>query len=75
MPMSPKQKKEMTIEEGFRFLDESVQKLSEEDLPLEEAFAIYEKGMKVLMEVSGKIEEVEKKVQVINEEGGFHEFE
>ncbi len=75
--MSPRQKKEneLTIEEGFAFLEESLKKLSDEDISLEESFAVFEKGMNVLKEVSGKIDAVEKKVQVINEEGGTDDFQ
>ncbi len=60
----------MTIEESFEFLDNTLEKLSSEEIPLEEAFAAYEKGMKVLQEVNSKIDEVEKKVQIISEGGG-----
>ncbi|SKC05620.1 Exodeoxyribonuclease VII small subunit [Lachnospiraceae bacterium] len=75
--MSPRQKKEkeLTIEEGFSFLEESLKKLSDEDISLEESFAVFEKGMQVLKDVSGKIDEVEKKVKVINEEGGMDDFQ
>ena len=73
--MSAKQKKTMTIEEGFAFLDESVKKLSDEDVSLEESFAVYEKAMQVLKETHDKIETVEKKVMVISENGSEEEFQ
>ena len=73
--MSAKQKKEMTIEEGFDFLDESVKKLSDEDISLEESFMVYEKAMQVLKDTHKKIETVEKKVMVINEDGFEEEFQ
>ncbi len=73
--MSQKQKKEMTIEEGFDFLDESVKKLSEEEISLEESFAVFEKGMEALKEISLRIDAVEKKVRMISGEGETDEFE
>ncbi len=57
-----------TVEEGFALLDEAVKKLSDENITLEESFSEFEKGMKVLKAVSGKIDRVEKKVQLLNEE-------
>ncbi len=65
----------MTIEEGFEYLEEAVEKLSHEDISLEDSFVIFEKGMKVLREIGGKIDSVEKKVQMINEEGETVEFQ
>ena len=73
--MSARQKKEMTIEEGFTFLEDSVNKLTDEDVSLEESFAVYEKAMQVLKETHDKIETVEKKVMVINGDGTEEEFQ
>jgi len=64
--MSEGSKKIQTVEEGFQILDETVKKLSDETITLEESFAVFEKGMKVLREVSEKIDRVEEKVQIIN---------
>ena len=57
-----------TVEEGFDILDETVKKLSDEDISLEESFAVFEKGMKVLKAVNDKIDRVEKQVRIINGE-------
>lgn len=61
------EKKEKSIEESFRMLDEMVKKLEDEDLPLEDSFRTYEEGMKLLKEVNGRIDTVEKKMQKIAE--------
>ena len=66
--MSEGSKKTETVEEGFKILDETVKKLSDETISLEESFAVFEKGMKVLREVSEKIDRVEEKVQIIKGE-------
>ena len=65
---SPDEIKIETVEEGFAILDETVKKLSDESISLEESFAVFEKGMKVLKEVNDKIDRVEKKVLKINGE-------
>ena len=67
--MSEGSKKIETVEEGFKILDETVRKLSDETISLEESFAVFEKGMKVLRDVSEKIDRVEEKVQIISGDG------
>ena len=64
----------MTIDETFDYLDEIVEKLSDSDISLEDSFALYEKGMRAAKECSEKIDEVEKKVIMINEKGGTEDF-
>ncbi len=58
-----------SVEEGLKILEETTEKLSEEDISLEDAFADFEKGMAVLKLVNEKIDKVEKKVKVITENG------
>ncbi|MBQ8956604.1 MAG: exodeoxyribonuclease VII small subunit [Lachnospiraceae bacterium] len=66
--MSEKSKK-MSIEESFEYLDEVIDKMEDPDITLEESFSLYEKGMKVLKEASKAVDEVEKKVKLIDEDG------
>ncbi len=78
--MSQKSKKqeaeqELTIEESFEYLDEVLEQLEDEELPLEDSFALYERGMKVLRSCSEKIDTVEKKVKLLNAEGGVEDFD
>ena len=61
-----KKERELSIEESFLYLDEAVKKLNDEDITLEESFSVFESAMRVLKECSQKIDEVEKKVQVIS---------
>jgi len=67
--------KEMTIEESFEALDEMVKKLESDKISLEESFRLYEEGMKLVKEVSGRIEQVEKKMQLIADDGSTDDFE
>ena len=41
---------------------------------LEETFLMYQKGMELLKECSSKIDMVEKKMMLLNENGELHEF-
>ena len=69
------EKKEMTIEESFAALDEMVKKLESDKISLEESFRLYEEGMKLVKDVSGRIELVEKKMQIIAGNGETEDFE
>ena len=44
------------------------------DITLEESFALYNEGMQLLKQCNETIDAVEKKVQVLDENGEVHEF-
>ena len=67
-------KQELTLEEAFQILEETVLKLEEEDISLEESFQTYKQGMEILKYCNDKIDKVEKKVLRINEDGETDEF-
>ena len=66
--------KELSLEEAFLKLDETVMRLEQEDISLEESFAEYQKGMELLKQCNEAIDKVEKKVLVLNEKGDTNEF-
>ena len=66
--------KEQTLEQTFNELDSVIESLQMGDLPLEESFALYQKGMQLLKNCNDKLDLVEKKVMAMNEEGGWDEF-
>ena len=68
------EEKETTLEEAFAELDGMLEKLADRDVPLEESFAIYAEGVKLLKYCSEKLDRVEKKMMVMNEEGTMDEF-
>ncbi len=65
---------EMTIEEAFARLQEILGRMEEEGITLEESFAGYEEGMKLLKYCNEKIDRVEKQVQQMNAGGELEEF-
>jgi len=62
-------KKEQTIEETFAQLEEIIRKLESGESSLEEAFQHYEIGMKLVKSCNEKIDKVEKKIIVLQENG------
>ena len=56
----------MTLEETFKKIDEVVEKLSDDSLPLEESFTIYKEGMELLGNCQKTIDDIEKKVEEIS---------
>ena len=64
---------EKKFEEAMARLEEIVQDLEEGQLTLEESLKSFEEGMKLVKFCSGKLEEAEKKVNIlIKESGGKH---
>ena len=66
--------KEKTLEEAFAQLDQMLEKLADRDVTLEESFAVYTEGTKLLKYCSEKLDTVEKKMLILNEEGNLDEF-
>ena len=57
-----------TLEESFRKLEEIVTKMEQEDISLEDSFALFNDGMKVLKNCNDAIDAVEKKLLILNAE-------
>ena len=72
--MESAEKKELTLEESFKRLDELIAKLEDREIPLEESFAVYKEGMDLLKSSREKIDTVEKKMLQISEDGELSEF-
>lgn len=66
--------KNENLEEMFDRLDQVIGTLEGEDVSLEEAFGLYDQGMKLIRRCNQTINEVEKKILVLDENGEKHEF-
>lgn len=64
-----------TIEEAFAELQTLLDTMSADDVSLEESFACYERGMKLVRYCNETIDRVEKKVQVLSAQGEAEDFE
>ena len=58
-------KQDQSIEETFAQLDELLEKLEASDTSLEESFACYEAGMKLVKACSDMIDKVEKQMMIL----------
>lgn len=66
--------KEISLEEAFEKLDQIADKLEEETISLEDSFKLYHQGMELLKICNDKIDTVEKKMKILDENGEQHEF-
>lgn len=66
--------KEKSLEAAFAELDMMLEKLADREVSLEESFDVYAEGTKLLKYCNDKLDQVEKKMLVLNEEGELHEF-
>lgn len=64
----------ISLEEAFAQLEEVIAHLETEEITLEQSFQEYNKGMQLLQYCNATIDQVEKKVLQINEDGGLDEF-
>lgn len=67
-------KNEQSLEELFSGLDALITKMEKGETSLEESFVLYQKGMEMLKMCNSKIDDVEKKVLILEESGELHEF-
>lgn len=64
-----------SLEENFARLENTMELLEREDIPLEEAFRAYSEGMAILKQCNDQIDRVEKQVLKLNENGQLEEFD
>lgn len=70
-----KKQEDFSLEENFARLEETLEKLDNDELPLEEAFRAYSDGMAILKRCNDQIDRVEKQVLKLTEEGQLEEFD
>ena len=56
------------VEDAFRRMDEIAEQMSDEDLPLEEGVRLYREAMKLFRKTAGKLTEIEREIQILEEE-------
>ena len=67
--------KEQTLEKLFTQLEDVIREMEQGEVSLEEAVELYNKGVDTLKMCNEKIDKVEKKILVLDNEGETHEFE
>ena len=66
--------KKVSLEDNFAHIEEMIELLEQEDVSLEDAFSAYSKGINLLKECNKQIDQVEKKVLKLNEDGQLVEM-
>lgn len=61
----------MTIEEIFASLEDTISVLENKETTLEDAFKEYEKGIKLINEANNSLNDVKKKIQILQDENTF----
>lgn len=59
-----------TLEQSLEELSKIIEQMDREDIPLEEAFKLYNQGVKLCKSCNDKIDKVEKQLEVIGESEG-----
>ena len=65
---------EKPLEELVVGLEEVINQMESENVSLEDSFRLYHQGIDLLKICNDKIDKVEKKIQILDEEGEIHEF-
>jgi len=72
--VAKKKEEKLTLEEALGKLEEAVVKLQSDEISLEDSFQVYQQGMEYVKFCSQTIDQVEKKVLMLNQEGGLDEL-
>ena len=73
--MAKKKEEKITLEEALNKLDDTIEKLQSGEVSWEESFELYKEGMDYVKLCTETIDRVEKKVLMLNQEGGLDELE
>lgn len=63
------------LEDLFQGLEEVIRAMEHPDVSLEESFQMYHRGIDLLKTCNDKIDKIEKKMLILDDEGETHEFE
>ena len=72
--MSQREKEQPSLEETFQELDHIIQKMQDREVTLEDSFVLYEQGIQKLKLCNQKIDAVEKKMLILNNQGSLEPF-
>ena len=66
--MSGAAEEDLPVEEAFARLEQLIRRMESEDISLEDSFACYEQGIRLVRYCNERIDQVEKKVQILRGE-------
>lgn len=73
--MKREEKQEESLETMFQELSSIIEKMQGQDVTLEESFSLYERGIRKLKLCNEKIDTVEKKMLLLNQQGELEAFD
>ena len=59
-------KKDLSIEDSFKSLDKIIEQMDDEKCSIEKSLELYEKGIKLISDISNTIEKIDKELKVLN---------
>lgn len=59
-------KKEINIEDSFKTLDKIIEQMDDDKCSIEKGIELYEKGVKLVNDLSKRIEKIDKDLKVLN---------
>ncbi|MGN0141629.1 MAG: exodeoxyribonuclease VII small subunit [Roseburia sp.] len=65
----------MKLEENFTQIEDIIRQMENPEVSLDESFALYQSGIGKLKECNAMLDEVEKKMQILNADGTIGEME
>ena len=59
-------KKDINIEDSFKTLDKIIEQMDDDKCSIEKGIELYEKGVKLVNDLSKRIEKIDKDLKVLN---------
>ena len=59
-------KKDINIEDSFKTLDKIISQMDDEKCSIEKSIELYENGIKLVNDISKKIEKIDKDLKILN---------
>lgn len=69
------EEQKLTLEQSFSEIEGILQKMESGEISLEESFLLYQAGMEQIKNCNQLMNEVEQKVQMLNDSGTLESFE
>lgn len=66
--------KNVSLEERFEHIEEIIEKMETGDITLDKSFELYKNGLEEIKAANAMLDEIEKAMLVMNEEGSLEEF-
>jgi len=66
--------KQVSLEERFGHIEEIIEKMETGDITLDQSFELYKNGLEEIKAANAMLDEIEKAMLIMNEDGSLEEF-